>query len=54
MIMYCKACEQAFSCSEKTCPSCGAALIKQYTKEELEQIQEENDSYTVLHTIGLL
>ena len=54
MIMYCEKSNQGFEYSEKECPICGAALMKRYTEEELKQIQEENDTYTVLHTTGLI
>ena len=54
MVMYCEKCNRVFEYSEKECPICGAALMKRYTEKELEQIQEENDTYTVLHTTGLI
>ncbi len=37
--------------SEKKCPVCGGKLKKQFTEEELKDIQKQNDDMAVISTL---
>ena len=43
MYKICKDCGKKCDLSEKKCPVCGGKLKKQFTEEELKDIQEQND-----------
>ena len=51
MYKHCDKCEKDYDCNLTKCPVCGKKLSKQYTKEELEQIQKQNDDFTVINTL---
>ena len=51
MYKHCEKCEKDYDCTLKKCPDCGEKLVKQYTKEELEQIKKQNDDFTVINTM---
>ena len=53
MFMYkiCKDCGEKCDLSEKKCPVCGGKLKKQFTEEELKEIQKQNDDMTVINIL---
>ena len=51
MTKYCKKCNVEYDCSQKKCPVCDEKLIRKYTEEELEEIQKQNDDFTVINTL---
>ena len=53
LIMYkiCENCKEKYDLKEKKCPQCGGKLKKQYTKEELKEIQKQNDDTMVIDTL---
>jgi rRNA maturation endonuclease Nob1 len=51
MTKHCNNCDKDFDCTLKKCPACGAKLKEHYTKEELEQIQKENDDVAAITMI---
>lgn len=55
LLMYkvCKECGKQFDLSVKKCPECGGKLKKQFTEEELEEIQKQNDDFTTINTFML-
>ena len=46
----CIDCGKNCDLSEKNCPVCGGKLKKQYTEEEIKEIQKQNDDITVIST----
>ncbi|MDR0812925.1 MAG: hypothetical protein LBO63_02835 [Oscillospiraceae bacterium] len=51
MTKYCKHCSREYDSALKKCPDCGGKLRENYTEEELEQIQKEDDDFTVVSTL---
>jgi predicted amidophosphoribosyltransferase len=51
MYKICKDCGKKCDLSEKKCPVCGGKLKKQFTEEELKEIQKQNDDMTVINTL---
>ena len=51
MYKICKNCGKKYDLPEKKCPACGGKLIKQYTEEELKEIQKQNDDIAVINTL---
>ncbi len=50
MMKICEQCRKQFDEKQKKCPVCGKRLKKQYTEQELKNIQKENDDITVINT----
>ena len=44
-------CKEKYDLKEKKCPQCGGKLKKQYTEEELKEIQKQNDDTMVIDTL---
>ena len=44
-------CKEKYDLKEKKCPLCGGKLKKQYTEEELKEIQKQNDDTMVIDTL---
>ena len=44
-------CGMKYDLSEKKCPVCGGKLKKQFTEEELKDIQKQNDDMAVISTL---
>lgn len=51
MTRYCGECDKEYNCETKKCPECGKKLVKKYTPKELEEIQKQNDDFTVINTL---
>ncbi len=51
MIKICMDCGEKCDFSEKKCPVCGGRLKKQYTEEEIKEIQKQNDDMVVISTL---
>ena len=53
MFMYkiCKDCGVKCDLSEKKCPVCWGKLKKQFTEEELKEIQTQNDDMAVINML---
>ena len=51
MTKYCETCKVEYDCSEKKCPVCNKKLVKKYSAEELEELQRQNDDFTVINTL---
>ena len=52
MYKICKDCGKKCDLSEKKCPVCGGKkLKKQFTEEELKEIQKQNDDMAVINTL---
>ena len=56
MYKICKDCGKKCDLSEKKCPKrkcpvCGGKLKKQFTEEELKEIQKQNDDMAVINTL---
>ena len=51
MYKFCKTCKEKYESQEIKCPKCGKKLFKQYTEEELKEIQKQNDDMTVIDTL---
>ena len=53
LIMYkiCENCKEKYDLKEKKCPKCGRKFKKQYTEEELKEIQKQNDDTMVINTL---
>ncbi len=51
MYKFCEKCKEMYDLKEKKCPKCGGKLKKQYTEEELKEIQKQNDDMTVINTM---
>ena len=51
MYKICKDCGGKCDLSEKKCPVCWGKLKKQFTEEELKEIQKQNDDMTVINTL---
>ena len=51
MYKICENCKEKYDLKEKKCPQCGGKLKKQYTKEELKEIQKQNDDTMVIDTL---
>ncbi|MDR0915862.1 MAG: hypothetical protein LBN02_01560 [Oscillospiraceae bacterium] len=51
MTKFCDKCDAEYDPAAKKCPVCGGKLKEHYTEEELEQIQKENDDFTVVNTL---
>jgi len=50
MIKYCSQCKMEVDCEAKKCPGCGGKLERKYTEEELQEIQKQNEDFTVINT----
>ena len=50
MYKICENCKEKYDLEEKKCPKCGRKLKKQYTEEELKEIQKQNDDMMVIDT----
>lgn len=50
MYKICENCDEKYDLIEKKCPKCGRKLKKQYTDEELKEIQKQNDDMMVIDT----
>ena len=48
MYKICENCKEKYDLKEKKCPQCGGKLKKQYTEEELKEIQKQNDDMMVI------
>ncbi|MEG0296589.1 MAG: hypothetical protein RR620_07685 [Clostridium sp.] len=48
---YCKKCKKEFDVEDKKCPICGKKLDKILSDKEKEEIQKQNDDYTVIDTM---
>ena len=44
-------CGENCDLTEKKCPVCGGKLKKQFTEEELKDIQKQNDDMAVINTL---
>ena len=51
MYKICKDCGKKCDLSEEKCPVCEGKLKKQFTAEELEEIQKQNDDMAVISTL---
>ena len=51
MYQFCVECGEKCGLSEKKCPVYGGKLKKQFTEEELKEIQEQNDDMVVINTL---
>ncbi len=51
MFKICKDCGKKCDESEKKCSVCGGKLKKQFTEEELEEIQKQNDDMAVINML---
>ena len=51
MYKICIDCGKKYDLSEKKCPVCGEKLKKQFTEEELKEIQKQNDDMAVISTL---
>jgi len=51
MDKFCVDCGEKCDLSEKECPVCGGKLKKQFTEEELKEIQEQNDDMAVINLL---
>ena len=50
MYKICENCKEKYDLKEKKYPKCGRKLKKQYTEEELKEIQKQNDDMMVIDT----
>lgn len=48
MYKFCEKCKKKYDLKEKKCPVCGTKLKKEYTEEEIKEIQKENDDMSVI------
>ncbi|MBQ7433392.1 MAG: hypothetical protein IJV50_08045 [Lachnospiraceae bacterium] len=53
MKKYCEKCKKEFSETSKKCPLCGKRLKKILTEQEQKELQQQNDDFTVIHTMFL-
>ena len=51
MYKICENCKEKYDLEEKKCPKCCRKLKKQYTEEELKEIQKQNDDTMVIDTL---
>ena len=51
MYKICENCKEKYDLKEKKCPKCGRKFKKQYTEEELKEIQKQNDDTMVINTL---
>ena len=51
MFKFCVDCGEKCDLSEKKCSVCGRKLKRQFTEEELKDIQEQNDEMAVINTL---
>ena len=51
MFKTCKDCGNKYDLSEKNCPACRGKLKKQFTEEELKELQKQNDDLAVINTL---
>lgn len=51
MKRYCVKCKIEYDEKATKCPKCGKRLIKQYTLEELKNIQKENEDVITITTM---
>ena len=50
MYKVCIKCGKKFDLKEKKCLDCGGKLKKEYSEEELKELQKQNDDFTVINT----
>ena len=48
MTRYCAGCKQEFDCNIRTCPKCGEKLQKRYTKEELKELEVQDELVAIV------
>jgi len=51
MKKYCDKCQKEYEPKLTKCPDCGSKLKVKYTKEEMREIQKQNDDFTVINTL---